>query len=696
VHDPARALIFHLGCDSHTTGGNMLDRVLGSVGSILGTAALATAFFGGSTGHAEAATIRVPADQASIQSAIAAAAPGDTVVVSAGVYAENIGFLGKPITVMSESGPDVTIIDGRQHDSVATFIAGEGPASILSGFTLRNGRSGFDTPGFGDGGGIRISSASPTIRDNVISGNRACAGVGVSVRFGSPLIQRNVITANQQDGCSGGVGGGGIALVGNATAQILDNTISDNVMLSASGGGISLFAAGTPTIRGNIIAGNMATGTSPCAKGGGIALVNVSDAVIAGNLIVGNSAACGGGLYWLVPSGARGPRLVNNTIADNDAATGSGVFADGFDAQAVLVNNIIVALPGQTAVYCGNFNDANAPIFRSNDIWSPGAAAYGGICAEQTGISGNISADPLFVDAAAGDYHLQSASPAIDAGDRFAPNLPTTDVDGEPRALDGGSGQAAVDMGADEFSIADLVAISVSDPPTSAELGGSFSVTDTVSNEGTGAVGSFTLRYYLSPDPMKGAGAIPLSGGRTSAGLAPGEASTGTATVTIPSSLPFGTYYLLACADADDELTEQNESNNCVSSMVVMKNEPDLVEVSVLNPPAMAEQGSSLHVTDTAKNAGSGTSRLSTTRYYLAPGPSKVGATLLGGTRSVPALTTGASSTGTVAVTVPLNAPLGRHYLLACADDTAQVTEQNEGNNCTASVSQVKVVKRRR
>ncbi len=404
--------------------------------------------------NAEAqSTIRVPADQPTIQDAINTAINGDKVLVAPGNYVENINFLGKAITVTSEGGSEVTVIDGNQADSVATFTSGEGTSSVLDGFTLQNGRSGFDTPGFGDGGGIRIENSSPTVTRNKIINNRACTGAGIAISFGSPIVQGNTISNNVQAGCSGGIGGGGISIGGSSSAQILDNVISDNFMGSADGGGISLFAAGTPAIKGNIIRGNNATGLSPCAQGGGISLVNVSDALIVQNLITGNEAGCGGGISWLVPSGARGPLLVNNTIADNISQQGSGIFADGFDAKTTLINNLVIGSAGQTAIFCGNFNDTNPPIFKFNDVFSPSGSAYGGICTDQTAINGNISAGPLFVDSANGNYHLQPGSPSIEVGDNTAPNLPATDFDGDPRILDGdGNSQAVIDMGVDEFT----------------------------------------------------------------------------------------------------------------------------------------------------------------------------------------------------------------------------------------------------
>jgi YD repeat-containing protein len=390
---------------------------------------------------AAADTIRVPADQPAIQLAIEAARDGDVIVVAPGSYFENVDFLGRAVTVRSEGDPRTTIIDGSSQGSVVTCASGEGPRSILSGFTIRNGRS-------GEGGGIRIEDSSPTIKNSIIKKNRACSGSGISIAFGSPLIRGNRIRSNGQADCSGSVGGGGIAIRGAGAARILDNIIADNLMGSADGGGISLFAAGAPMIKRNIIRGNLTN-----RSGGGISMVNPSDALIVQNLVTGNVAGDGGGIYWLVPSGNRGPFLINNTIADNFGVRGSGVFADGFDGASRLMNNLIVASSGEDALFCGDFNDTEAPIIRFNDVFSSDGVAYAGTCADHTGTEGNISADPSFVAAPTRNYHIGESSPAVDAGTNAAPKLPALDFDGAKRIQDGdGDGTALVDMGIDEFA----------------------------------------------------------------------------------------------------------------------------------------------------------------------------------------------------------------------------------------------------
>jgi hypothetical protein len=64
--------------------------------------------------------------------------------------------------------------------------------------------------------------------------------------------------------------------------------------------------------------------------------------------------------------------------------------------------------------------------------------------------AGNIDEDPMFVDERAGNYRLNSSSPAIDAGTNAG--APASDLDGRPRPLDGNrDGLRIVDMGAFEF-----------------------------------------------------------------------------------------------------------------------------------------------------------------------------------------------------------------------------------------------------
>jgi subtilase family serine protease len=89
------------------------------------------------------------------------------------------------------------------------------------------------------------------------------------------------------------------------------------------------------------------------------------------------------------------------------------------------------------------------------------------------------------------------------------------------------------------------------------------------------------------------------------AALPAGASSTNTVTVTIPATLPLGAYFLIACADDRDTVTESDETNNCrASSTTVTVGRPDLVVSSVSDPPGAALAGARFSVTHTTVNQG--------------------------------------------------------------------------------------------
>ena len=400
------------------------------------------------TPTAVAMVLDVPGDFPTIQAGIDAASNGDIVKVSPGTYFENLDFEGKLITVISSDGPNATAIDGRQQGPVVVFHSTEGNGSVLSGFTITNGQtSGLPS----NGGGIDIVNSSPTISGNVITHNNGCGGGGgIFAQLSSAIIMNNVISNNgQQTGCLGGAGGGGIELNDPGSAQILSNIIEENSW-PGNGGGIDLSDAGTPIIENNIIIGNTVGDVSPAAQGGGVSMESDSNPIMLQNLIIDNTADQGGGIYVRLFSST--PILVNNTIVNNRANLGKGsaVYLEGFSADAAMVNNLLIGRATENAVFCDP--KSTPPGFQNNDAFSVGATAFDGSCAGQVGVSGNISVQPQFVNAALSNYRLVAGSPGIDVGLNSAPNLLPTDLDGLPRVVDGsGKKTFIIDMGAYEF-----------------------------------------------------------------------------------------------------------------------------------------------------------------------------------------------------------------------------------------------------
>ena len=107
---------------------------------------------------------------------------------------------------------------------------------------------------------------------------------------------------------------------------------------------------------------------------------------------------------------------------------------------------------------------------------------------------------------------------------------------------------------------------------------------------------------------------------------------------------------------------------------------PDLVETA-LTVPRVGGSLATLSVNDTAKNQGTGASTTSTTYFYLSQNLALDTADAMIGSRSVPALAVGETSSGTATVTLPDGLAAGTYYVFAKADGPGSVVETLETNN---------------
>ncbi|MCJ7719484.1 right-handed parallel beta-helix repeat-containing protein, partial [Candidatus Bathyarchaeota archaeon] len=157
----------------------------------------------------------VPTDYPTIQEAVDAANPGDTVRVLAGTYYEHV-VANKSISLVGAGG-NATIIDGNGTGNIVFLSAND---TTVSGFTLMNG----DT-------GVWIAGSNCTVENNIVTANaRNYIGNGVFLNYScNSRITGNIITDN---------GGGppslrwgeGILCYGGCNNTFADNSISDNVV----------------------------------------------------------------------------------------------------------------------------------------------------------------------------------------------------------------------------------------------------------------------------------------------------------------------------------------------------------------------------------------------------------------------------------------------------------------------------------
>ena len=406
-----------------------------------------------------------------------------------------------------------------------------------------------------------------------------------------------------------------------------------------------------------------------------------------------------------VPALDAGASSAGSTSVTIPAGTGAGTYylfaksdADGVVPETVETNNtrvsaiaigpdlVVSALQVPTAAAAG------AVVSISDTVKNQGGGAAG---ASTTRFYLSLNAS---FDASDTLLNGSRAVPALAAGESSSGStsvtIPAGLTTGTYYVIEQADADAAVGETSETNNTAvravligpDLV-VSALQVPSAAAAGSVVQVTDTVKNQGAGAGGASTTRFYLSLNASFDTSDTLLDGNRTVPALGAGESSSGSTSITIPAGLSAGTYYVIEKADADGAVVETSETNNTAVRAVLIG--PDLV-VSALQVPSIAAAGSVVQVTDTVKNQGAGASGASTTIFYLSANPTlDTGDTLLDGSRGVAALAAGSSDTGTTSLTIPATASVGTWYIIAQADGGNAVAETSESNNAAARAVQI-------
>jgi hypothetical protein len=357
-----------------------------------------------------------------IQDAIDSAAPGDTVIVTNGLYntggrvtdgtLTNRVVIDKALTIQSVNGPDFTIIEGYQVPGITN-----GPGAIrcvymtnnttLVGFTIAHGATdtNLNTP-YNDvnAGGVLCQNYTDCVLSNCsIIANSALVSGGIE----GGVLNNCAVTFNSDSLIAGGAS---FTTLNHCLVASNHSASGIGGFKSNSGAGVPLFGYPPNTASYCIIAGN-SSGTSYGGAG---------DYILNHCLIIGNQG-----------DGATGCRLFNCTVVSNSVGV----------EYCQILNSI---------VYYNGLNYPGYPPAFLHSCTTP-LPDYGG----------NISNEPLFVDPAHGDFHLQPNSACINSGynnyltltnneydttNIFHVTLLTNDFDGNPRLVGG-----TVDLGAYEI-----------------------------------------------------------------------------------------------------------------------------------------------------------------------------------------------------------------------------------------------------
>ncbi len=244
------------------------------------------------------------------------------------------------------------------------------------------------------GGGMHCDGSSAEFTSCTFSENASTRGGGLSCRSRSSLTLTDVsFTSN-----SGEHGhGGGAYCDGYSSFAITGGTFSQN---NANGGGAFYSIQCSPVFSDVRFQGNWAL------TGGALQFRNSSPVfqhvIVHSNWITHD---CGGGM-WLERTSAE---LENVTFWGNESMDPcGGAIHARTNSSLVMSRSIVFGAVGGDAIYC---DDTSLPTLTCCDVYGCEVGDWTGCIAEQYGVNGNISEDPLFCYSSMEDVSLCEDSP---------------------------------------------------------------------------------------------------------------------------------------------------------------------------------------------------------------------------------------------------------------------------------------------
>ncbi|MEQ8471964.1 MAG: fibronectin type III domain-containing protein [Marinoscillum sp.] len=454
-----------------------------------------------------AADIHVNSPSQSIQTAINSASSGDQIIVHAGTYNQNPKIIGRSNLTLTSAGDGVVIIQG--NGTTVDVIEIQNSSNItVSNFTIKNIRKvEWSTGIYVHGSGNNIQILNNNITDISYHGGAWNAGDNPSTIVGvnplmvsgdnsSTALTNITVAGNTVSYCMTGWNES-ITIKANVDGFTVDsNTVHHVTNIAIDAYGLGSWPNTAQTRNGTISSNIVYNAICNYTDNGGIYVDGGKDIVIENNTVYnslyGYTIGCEN--QGNVSGGATsGIKLINNIAYNNARAAvmiGTGGDDDGSQGDVVncllsgntflknstsnqwgselvlqncsnitLYNNIFSGLwqqmvtegPGGTGV--GNiggynifYNPVGSPLIAQevNNWATISLAAWKG----QISDGSSTFANPLLVNASptSPDFHLQSTSPAINAGNPgFTPIAGEVDLDGHARVQN-----SRVDIGVDE------------------------------------------------------------------------------------------------------------------------------------------------------------------------------------------------------------------------------------------------------